>query len=78
MRRLLESLTPDARLIYWKWVGGMFALYVVLLLAAAGMFAGHESPRKFAQQPVTTVAVDGQQRSIGEVTAPLRQAARFD
>jgi hypothetical protein len=78
MRRLLESLTPDARLIYWKWVGGMFALYVVLLLAAAGMFAGHESPRKLAQQPVTTVAVDGQQRSIGEVKAPLRQAARFD
>jgi hypothetical protein len=78
MRRLLESLTPDARLIYWKWVGGMFALYVVLLLAAAGMFVGHESSRKLAQQPVTTVAIDGQQRSIGEIPAPLRQAARFD
>src|SRR6266446_1053714 len=35
MRRLLESLTPDARRIYWQWVGGMFALYVVLLLTAA-------------------------------------------
>jgi hypothetical protein len=77
MRRLLESLTPDARRIYWKWVGGVFAMYVVLLLAAAGLFIGHESSRKLAQQPVTTMASDGQQRSVGEVPAPLRQAARY-
>ncbi len=74
MRRLLESLTPQARQIYWKWVGGMFALYIVLLLAAAGVFVGHESPRKLAQQPVTTAATDGQSRSIGEIAAPLRQS----
>ena len=77
MRGLLESLTPQAREIYWKWVGGMFALYIVLLLAAAGVFVGHESSRKLAQQPVTTVATDGKQRSIGEVLAPVRQAARY-
>jgi hypothetical protein len=78
MRRLLESLTPDARQLYWKWVGGVFALYVVLLLTAASIFVGHEPSRKLAQQPVTTVAVDGKQRSIGEVPTPLRQAARYD
>src|SRR6185369_10887551 len=78
MRRLLESLTPDARQLYWKWVGGMFALYVVLMLTAAGVFIGHESSRKLAQQPVTTVAIDGKQRSISEVPAPLRQAARYN
>ena len=77
MRRLLESLTPDARRIYWQWVGGMFALYVVLLLTAAGVFVGHESSRKLAQEPATTMAIDGHQRSIGEVSAPLRQAARY-
>ena len=77
MRRLLESLTPDARQIYWKWVGGMFALYVVLLFAAAGVIVGHESSRKLAQQPVTTVAIDGKQRSVAEIEAPLRQAARY-
>ena len=77
MRRLLESLTPDARRIYWQWVGGMFALYVVLLLTAAGVFIGHESPRKLAQQPVTTVATDGQPNSIGEIAAPLRQVVRY-
>ena len=77
MRQLLESLTPDARRIYWKWVGGMFVLYVVLLLTGAGVFVGHELSRKLAQQPVATVAIDGNQRSIGEVPAPVRQAARY-
>jgi hypothetical protein len=54
----------------------MFALYVVLMLTAAGVFIGHESSRKLAQEPVTTVAVQGKQRSISEVPAPVRQAAR--
>ena len=75
MRRLLESLTPDARRIYWQWVGGMFALYVVLLLTAAGVFVGHESPRKLAQQPAATVAVDGNPHEVSGV--PLRHAARY-
>ena len=77
MRGLLESLTPQAREIYWKWVGGMFALYVVLLLAAAGVFVSHESSRKLAQQPVTTVATDSDLRSIDEIAVPLRQAVRY-
>ena len=77
MRRILESLVPDARPIYWQWVGSVFALYVVLLLTAAGVFVGHESPRKLAQEPATTVAIDGEHRSISEVSAPLRQAARY-
>ncbi len=62
-----KASRPDARQIYWKWVGGMFALYVVLMLTAAGVFVGHESSRKLAQQPVTTVAIDGKQRSISEI-----------
>lgn len=77
MRRLIESLTPQARQLYWKWVGGVFALYVVLLLTAAGIFVGHESSRRLAQEPVTTMAVHGQTRSISEVPAPVLQAARY-
>jgi hypothetical protein len=76
MRRLIESLTPQARQLYWKWVGGVFALYVVLILSAAGMFVGHESPRKLAREPVTTMAVEGKTRSIAEIAVPMRQAAR--
>ncbi len=72
------SITLLCGLIHWKWVGGVLALYVALLLTAAGMFVGHESSRKLAQEPVTTVAIQGKQRSIFEVSVPLRQAARFD
>ena len=76
MRRLIESLTPQARQLYWKWVGGMFTVYVVLLLTAASVFVSHESPRKLAQEPATTVAVQGKTtRSIAEVAVPIRQAA---
>jgi hypothetical protein len=77
MRRLLESLTPEARRIYWKWVGGMFALYVVLMLTAAGVFVSHESSRKLAHEPATTVATDSKPRPITEVPASIRQAARY-
>ena len=73
MRRLLESLMPDGRQIYWKWVGGMFALYVVLMGTAASVFVNHESTRKLAQETATTVATD---RSITPVSTTLRQAAR--
>jgi hypothetical protein len=77
MRRLLESLLPDERQIYWKWVGGVFALYVVLMITAVRVFISHESTRNVAQQPATTVATDGEQRSSTEASTPVRQAARY-
>ena len=73
MRRLLESLMPDERQIYWRWVAGMFALYVVLMGTAATLFVNHEPARKLAHEPATTVATD---RSITPVSTTLRQAAR--
>jgi hypothetical protein len=48
----------------------------VLLLGAAGVFVGHESPRKLAQQPAMSVAIDAEQATILEAS-PLRQAARY-
>ena len=63
MRRLLESLTPGDR-ICWRWVGGMFALYVVLMVTATGVFVSHESSRKLAQEAAMTVAVDARLRGF--------------
>ena len=73
MRRLLESLMPDERQIYWRWVAGMFALYVVLMGTAASLFVNHDSTRKLAREPAVTVATD---RSITAVSTILQQAAR--
>lgn len=71
MRRLLESLMPDERQIYWRLVGGMFVLYVVLMGTAATLFVNHEPTRKLAREPA--MATD---RSITPVSTTLRQAAR--
>ena len=56
MRRLIESLTPDDRPLSWRRVGGMFALYVVLMATAGSVFVSHESARKVAHDPAATVA----------------------
>ena len=69
MRRLIESLTPGDH-IYWRWVGGMFALYVVLMITAAGVFVSHESSKKIAQEAAMTVAVDAKLRSIVPTSIP--------
>ena len=76
MRGLLESLVPDARPICWRWVGGVFALYVVLLIAAVGAFLDHESTRKLAHEPGTTVAVGGKSPSTPVIT-PVRHFAHY-
>jgi hypothetical protein len=58
MRRLIESLAPGERPISWKWIGSMFAFYVVVMAAAAGLFASHQSRTNLAHEAGTTVATD--------------------
>ncbi|WP_051334649.1 hypothetical protein [Bradyrhizobium sp. Ai1a-2] len=45
MRSLIESLTPDASQIEWKWIGAMFAFYVAVVVIAAGLLMTHRSTR---------------------------------
>jgi hypothetical protein len=78
MRPLIESLTPDDRRISWRRIGGMFALYLVLMVTAAGVFVSHESARKLAQEPVTTVATEAKSRSIVQLSMPVRYIADND
>ena len=72
MRRLIESLTPGDH-IYWRWVGSVFALYVVLMVTVAGVFVSHESSKKLAQEAAMTVAIDAKLRSIVQTSlaAPI-------
>ena len=74
MRRFIESLAPDGRQIYWRWVSGMFAFYVVLMIAAAGAFIRHESARSVARETAATVAID--RSPAHHASMPIR--ARFD
>ena len=56
MRRLIESLTPGERPISWTLICGMFAFYVVVMAAAAGVFASHHSRANLAHEAGATVA----------------------
>jgi hypothetical protein len=68
MRRLIESLTPAEHQISWKWIGGMFAFYIVVMAVAAGLFATHHSRANLAQEAGTTVASRG--KSAARANAP--------
>jgi len=76
MRRLIESLTPDSRRLYWRRVAGVFSLYVVLLVGAAGTFISHESSRNLAHEGAATVAIKGNLAPTHEASVPVRQAMR--
>jgi hypothetical protein len=69
MRSLIQSLTPDDSQISWRRVGGMFALYVVLMVSAVGVFVSRESSPKLAHETATTVATDAKTRSIAQFAA---------
>ena len=73
MRRLIESLTPDDRPLSWRRVGGMFALYVLLMATAGSVFVSHESARKLAHDPAATVATGAKSRSL--IPAPVQVVA---
>ena len=77
MRRLLESLTPGKCQISWKWIGGIFAFYVVVMAAAAGMFANHESRANLAQEAGATVASDKKPSAAAESRGLRRDLIRF-
>ena len=74
MRRLIENLTPGDGQIGWKRIGGVFALYVVVMIAAA-LFVGHQSKTNVARDSAATMASDKKLPAAGE--APTRHLARF-
>jgi hypothetical protein len=77
MRRIVESRAPVDRQLYWRWVGGMFGLYVVVMITAAGVFIRHESSRNVAHEVVATVAIDRNLASH-QAAMPVRQMPRYD
>ena len=50
MRQLIESLSPEANRIHWKWIGGVFAFYVAVMTGATVVFTTHQSAKRFTTQ----------------------------
>ena len=78
MRRLIESLTPDSRHLYWRWVAGVFGLYVVLLVGAAGVYISHESSRNLRHEPAATVASKANRAPSHQASIPMSRQANYD
>jgi len=78
MRRLIENLTPGERPISWKLIGGVFAFYVVVMAAAAGMFASHQSRVYLAHEAGTTVAADRMQPASTQTRSLAPRLAGLD
>jgi hypothetical protein len=41
MHGIIEGLSPEHDQIDWKWVGSVFAFYVVLTIGGAGVLLAH-------------------------------------
>jgi hypothetical protein len=78
MRRLIESLMPDTRQIYWGLVGGVFAFYVALMVTAAGVFISHESTRKLVHENAATVASEAKRTDSNQPSKSPRQLVGFN
>lgn len=78
MRRLIESLTPVDRDLYWRRVGGMFGFYVVLMVSAAVVFVNHELSRNLAHEDAATVAMNRKHPVFEQALIPMRQTARYE
>ena len=77
MRRLIESLTPGERPISWKWIGGMFAFYLVVMAAAASVLANHHSRANLAHETGATVASDNKPSAEAEARGRTWHFVRF-
>jgi hypothetical protein len=78
MLRIIESLVPADRRIYWRRVGGMFSLYVAIMITAATMLISHESSRNIAHDRAATVAAERSVAPSHQASVPVRQMARYD
>jgi hypothetical protein len=56
MRRFTGNLGPEDRQLYWKFVGGLFGFYGVLVIAVAGVLVGHHWSKNRGLEPAMAVA----------------------
>ena len=72
MRQLIESLSPEANRIHWKWIGGVFAFYVAVLAGATVVFTTHQSAKRLTLE---TAAAATAQRTVDATPRPRSQIA---
>jgi hypothetical protein len=77
MRQLIESLSPEACQIHWKWIGGVFAFYVAAVVVGAGVLMTHQSAKRLTQETAAAATAQEQDkpRSVAAAARPRSQMA---
>lgn len=75
MRQLIESLSPQAQEISWKRIFGVFALYVAMMVTAAGMMIAHQSAKKPTPESAAATTVRAKQHPASAGEVPLGHMA---
>ena len=75
MRQLIESLSPEASRIHWKWIGGVFAFYVAVLAGATVVFTTHQSAKRLTLETAAAATAQGNQRTVDATPRPRSQIA---
>ena len=74
MRQLIESLSPEASRIHWKWIGGVFAFYVAVMAVATVVFTTHQSAKRFTTRATAASATaQGTPRTVDAAAMPRSQ-----
>ena len=77
MRQLIESLSPEACRIHWKWIGGVFAFYVAVTVVGAGLLMTHQSAKRLTQGTAAAATAQEPEKplSVNAAARPRRQMA---
>ncbi len=73
MRQLIESLSPEASRIHWKWIGGVFAFYVAVMAGATVVFTTHHSAKRLTLETAAAANAQGKQRTVDAAARPHSQ-----
>jgi hypothetical protein len=68
VRGLIENFSPEIHQISWKWIGGVFVFYFVIMAAAMGMLVVHQYQKNPTREPGIATAVAGEPRAV--ITMP--------
>jgi hypothetical protein len=77
MRRLTGTLSPEDRRFYWKFVGGLFGFYAVLLVVTVAVVVGNHLSKNQALESAMAEAAGRKPPASIATPVYLKHAARF-
>lgn len=77
-QRFPDYLSPEDRRVYWRWVGGLLAVYATILAVTIGTVVGNNWSPSPAQQSAAAKPAGENLQTATAATTPARRATKFD